>query len=330
MVCTQARADIIQAALVKAGPDFDSAVVNTLNATWASIDTAVANSDGILYGCALPSCSPSGVDAVTSKAYFADDPKIFITTIAPQFINLGVDAVEEIIIHEWYHLLLQHVPDAQGGSERDFIYSCSRNATGGRSWNAGFYLADCCDASSARDAAMCADDTKRLQFGIQMLFKETANGFTEDLNAQATAYSDKEDPPTCTNASMPVMNAPCSCYLEQAPGYCNQTVLTQDDALKLGLVDTAETISGANCCESCPSGTPWAGLGACGTVTAGTECVAPSEPPLTCPTLPEGQYATGPTVMWRQPASALAAGQTNKGVAAIMGAQCEPLAGFPY
>jgi hypothetical protein len=324
MKCTFEQSQAIVAALRVAGPDFDNAVVNTLNDTWALVDVAVSLTSGIYYGCAPPPCA-GAVAAATAGAYFSDVQNVFITAIDPGIVALGADVLEEIIIHEWYHVILQHVPDAKGGSERDFIYACSRVANGGKAWNAGKYLGDCCDASSARDHAMCADETLKLQFGVQHIFQEAANGFIETPNPGFTGYMDMNPPPTCSDTATPPNKADCLCYLEQVPAYCDQTTLTQDDALKLGLVNAAETISSVDCCESCPVATPIAGLGLCGTHTTTTTCLPPPE---VCTTLPDGEYAIGPTPLWRNPPASPLAGQAP--TSEVMDGGCQPVAGFPY
>ncbi len=329
MRCSDEQYRTIELALYAAWADFDANVVKGLEPSWASVTDAIANRS-IYYGCALPSCLPSGVVAATHAAYFADLPRadaVVITTIAPFILQKGEGATEEIIIHEWFHPDLDHIPDQNGANARDRIYGCSRVAAGVKSWNAGLYLGQCCDASSARDHAMCAQDPARKEkFGVQDIFRETADGYVEQPNGSFTGYTDKPMPPTCVQ-DMGTSTAVCSCYLEQVPAYCDQTVLTQSAALGLGLLEASGSLTLPNCCETCPGSTPIAGIGRCGTYSPGTQC----PPKTTCGQLPSnGGIASGPTPQWRQFPAAEEAGQAKAPYAMGSTGNCAPVAGFPY
>jgi hypothetical protein len=327
MKCDSTQTAILAQAVAMAGPDFDAAVVNSLNASWASVDATVAT-QGVMYGCEQPSCSPDGTVAVTSWPQFVDSPNVWITSIQPSIIALGANVLEEIIIHEWFHTVIGHIPDATGGDERDQVYACSRVANGGKSWNAGFYLGICCDASSARDFAMCADPTNKLQFGVYNMFVETNDGLIEKPNSGFTGYSDQVTPAICVDDSSPPKSSNCQCYLEQTPAYCDQTPLTQDQALKLGVLKAAGTLTESVCCETCPASTPYAGT-LCGTAGPGTEC-----PPMDdCSTISQGGLSPdGPTFLWRNPLPAILCGQAKSSDVdgLSMTVDCSQVMGFPY
>src|SRR5262249_37036054 len=157
----------------------------------------------LLYGCANPSCVPSNVHATTHSAMFKNGsaPGAFITTFNPSDAAAGAasgdEALEELLVHEWFHVTESHPSGDPNGSEwRDEIYACSRYANNCRAWDKGFYLGRCCDASSARDAAMCADQKHKADFGIQTVFVETSWGLVEK-----TPGTDVTIGPTCADTN---------------------------------------------------------------------------------------------------------------------------------
>jgi hypothetical protein len=308
MRCSVEQAQMIASVLENglmgqaAGDDFDS-TVGPINETYRNaVDNALGNGK-IYYGCELPEAPPPSLDAgvpdvayaVTGPAKFSDVPDAMITTLSPSALEKGPAAVEELIVHEWFHAAgFAHMVDQTGSEQRDFIYACSRVATQCQAYGRDqFYAGRCCDASSARDGAMCADldPDHKGQYGYQIMFNETNKPYAEEPTGTEQSIG------KACGSSTPGPGAAPICALEGQYAYCDQTLFTQAQTLTPPPGDAGLTgefsLSEYSCTEVCPPADPYTGI--CGTSTAGT-----SYPPGT--TSPP--TSAGPTPLWRSPALA--------------------------
>jgi hypothetical protein len=329
MACNPMQKKMLVEALEEATGRFLSTMPALNGDRFTDVMKGLGKLDGIYYGCALPSSAAGcNVLAVTGPSELTDSPNSKITTLDPSIFTAGQDALEEILIHEWFHAAgISHPDDPNGSSQRDFIYSCSRVVDQCKAYDSGFYLGFCCDASSARDHAMCADVSNKGQFGVQLIFRETADGIIEEPTG-LSGFDNKGIPGSCVDE----MNqaASCQCMIEQVPAYCDQVTITEQTADSMfGTAVALSTLTLPNCCESCPAGSPYASIPPCGTVdpTSDTEC-----PPMsTCTVLPTtGGTARGPTPKYRFTLPAIAAGQAVSSSPTSKQYDCQPVSGCNY
>jgi hypothetical protein len=319
MQCNDQQTKDIAAALVRAWSDTEAAIISRINPTFAEVLFNVANYHHYYYGCSSPACAGDTTAAFTEQPKFSDAPDVPVTDFhATNTLTMGQDAIEEVIIHEWFHAGGHpgHEGTRNGRGGRDMVYSCARYADGCRAWNSGFYLGLCCDASSARDAAMCADADHKSAFGIQNIFVETSPGFAQTPNGLDTGA-----PPLCTDLTPNSPMNPC-CMLERTAAYCDQTPLSDQDIVTLASapVPIDAVLHYPSCCESCPPATPYAGYQVCEVHDSTTTC-----PPMAsslCMTTPPL-----PTRIWRQPAAAMEIGMAQDPMA---GYPCAPVPGCAY
>jgi hypothetical protein len=341
MACNAGQIEMLTRVVTQAAADFHEAMPSLNNEKYAQVMTGLASAP-LLYGCKLPTFGAPvarGIVAVTNYAdflldgavtdYATDDAKI--TAFDASSFGSGDDYLEELLVHEWFHVAGDHHPhDANGYFARDQIYSCSRIVDKGRAFAQGHYLSvDCCDASSARDHASCASADKKLKFGLQNIFIETPTGLLEIPAPGLTSATDQPLTNQCFNEGTGDQ-APCGCVVERVAAYCDQVVLTEQDALShFGLTAAANSLRTFSCCESCPASTPAAAV--CGTAD-------PANPPTcistqACTPLPStaSQIAAGPTIGLRNPADAVRDGQaTWPGNGMSLSLNCPPVAGFLY
>ena len=331
MLCTPEQAAQLTSVVTTALGDIDDTMIDLNIGKWAQLLMALTNTP-LYFGCSLPATAQGrGIVAVTQYADFSDDPNdaIMITAIDPSIFTAGDNALEEIITHEWFHVAGDsHPHDPNGWAARDQIYSCARSINQGKAFSDGFYLGVCCDASSARDHATCADADNKEQFGIQNMFVETTDGIVESPNSGLTSYTNNAPPKECV-AMDNTPPAPCGCTLESVPAYCDQTLVTEQEALGDGIFVAASTLTEPNCCESCPSATPY---------TTACPMVSPTSPAIceaatSCAPLPQpgANVAAGPTPPLRNPAASVVAGQALWS-SDVMGSaiNCPALPGYAY
>jgi hypothetical protein len=292
MTCTSDQAGQIETVLQSAVVDFPKFVGAINQSLYNQVFNQIANIQ-IFYGCEIPTAfEGDAVDAVTSAAYFSDEPNVYITTITPNLlVPASAAALEETIVHEWFHAAgLHHQVDNGGSSQRDVIYSCARVANQCQAFSKGYYTGQCCDASSARDGAMCADLTLKSKYGAQELFNETANLEEEEEDGNEVGITN-----VCTAGTM---TANAVCGVEQQWAFCDQTMFTKAQTLMgapLGYptqgTQMGQALDEYMCVEECPS-TVNQSVVLCGTRTVGT-----TWPPndMTTP------LVNGPSRFWGSP-----------------------------
>jgi hypothetical protein len=323
MACTKAQRTSIARAVQEAFPELAFTLIKNWTAEWTQLLTGITNqsdtglsgvTDGLYYACAMPPGVAANDEAVTIWAGFSDANNAKLTMLNPSLFDAryGLDALEEIVTHELMHAGgYRHQPAPDGGQQRDYIYSCARIADGCRAFDEGFYLGACCDASSSRDAAMCAGPENKAQFGVFGLFTETKSP-TYYVSVPPTQLPDQ----VCY-ASGSYQYDSCLCSIAIMPAYCDHTPLQWSEWLNYAAtVQIAETMFQPQCCEACPSGDNAYSNGVCGTQASGSSTTAP--PGVMQSYLPQGGTNTvvaarAPTVRWRSPIAAIAAGEAMAG-----------------
>jgi hypothetical protein len=201
----------------------------------------------LLYGCATPSCAPSGVVAITAGPEvpaFDDNLHASFTAVAPYVFSDGEFFTEEIVLHEWMHLGNVHHEklDPNGNHARDWIYSCSRFAN---QWKAPHeYLGIIADASSSRDGARCATLDHKAQFGRGRTNREEGIPFTETSPGSTMTML------FCATDWLTTPDGAATCSVNGTPTYCDQTIIAPADR-KPGEL---RSHLGA---EACPDATPY-------------------------------------------------------------------------
>ncbi len=180
----------------------------------------------LLYGCATPSCAPSGVVAITAGPEvptFDDNLHASFTAVAPYVFSDGEFFTEEIVLHEWMHLGNVHHEklDPNGNHARDWIYSCSRFAN---QWKAPHeYLGIIDDASSSRDGARCATLDHKKQFGRGRTNREEGIPFTETSPGSTMSML------FCATDWLTTPAGAATCSVNGTPTYCDQTIIAPAD-----------------------------------------------------------------------------------------------------
>lgn len=180
----------------------------------------------LYFGCGIPSCVPGSTIAWTEapRHEVYTDP-----TIATIMIRGGAGgplvlpnptirnaATREIIEHELFHLVEGHEEDSNGNEARDHIYACPRYQV---QWAAGltFYLGTVAQASSARDAALCASMDHKAAFGVASANLRTSDGYFE------ITPGTRMDVPLCSVSSRDSPTAMATCSVETFITDCDQT-----------------------------------------------------------------------------------------------------------
>ncbi len=191
---------------------------------------------GLLAGnCGSP---PAAASWPPTKHAF-DDVNGSIVTISPTTIARGTDSVVEALLHEWGHNSgFGHQPPPEG-LYRDWIYACGRY---GAKW-LGKAISNA-EPSSARDAAMCADDGHKLQFGTQQIEVET------DQYGVEKAPGNMDNKPWCATDSMSPPTGQCSCGVMNLLTYCDETPIPAWERSPI-------QNNVAAWCSHCPAGTPY-------------------------------------------------------------------------
>lgn len=246
MHCTSRQIAIIAQAVDYAlGEGLDR--IGSINTTYHGEILRSLASSQLVIGCGgYPSCVPASVVGFTTEpgTHAFDDVPSGIISLSPGLLNYGPQAVAEIVLHEWLHYAGHgHTPDAlSGAGGRDFIYSCGRF---GNQWR-GYprFRSENTEPSSARDAAMCADDSHKQLFGTQVVLLESDVIATETAPGAQQSY-----PPICTTDRMVAPTGGCTCAEINTYTYCDQS-----------LIPPAQRMSGMLnalfCCETCPAATP--------------------------------------------------------------------------
>src|SRR5262249_39582011 len=120
--CNSAQVTLLKQALNQALADV--ATIGGINPGYLDRVLKGLGRGMVVYGCNVPSCLDSSVVASTSGPAtdpFPDAPTAGITVINPSVFAAGKDAVEEIIIHEWFHFAgMPHQDnDTSGNQQRD-------------------------------------------------------------------------------------------------------------------------------------------------------------------------------------------------------------------
>ncbi|MBL8602481.1 MAG: hypothetical protein JNK72_11215 [Myxococcales bacterium] len=181
----------------------------------------------VYVGCAVPPCVPSDVSAWTEgprNGTWGDTPTATIYLRPGGALDIADaavrgPAVRELLLHELMHLYTSHEDRDSGFQGRDLVYACARYAV---RWEAGlrYYLGRREDASSARDAAVCASMDHKPQFGRGRATLRTSRFFIEHAPGAAL------DVPMCsTTPDDPPTEAPLCAAIEYAT-YCDQTPVT--------------------------------------------------------------------------------------------------------
>jgi len=197
---------------------------------------------------------------------------------------------------------MHHQVDAAGSESRDVINACARVGDQCKAWNVGFYLGKCCDASSARDGAMCASAENKQSYGGYEMYVETASPYVEEPSGAT-------DPATNVCADTDGNAADALCAIESMFAFCDQTPFTAGettDPIPSGYPSKGQealpALSGFVCVEECPAMTP----------DTPSLCATNLPPTAIPPMDPEPPQAAGPTPFWRSPAFAVQAkGSSN-------------------
>jgi hypothetical protein len=240
-----------------------------------AIDLVVALAEkDLIIGCEYPAClaaqGHAGGMAYHDGADLSDDPGADIIEIRPEIIQQGVDPTAEMVLHELFHYAgKEHDNGDEGGTNaRDYIYACARYGNSCRGYP-GFYLGYPGDASSARDAAMCADADNKGQFGVQAIAVQS-----DKLCGSETAPGPQTPHDVCSVADPAPPTTPCTCCVANVWDYCDQTLIPAASA-------TSKELDEFQCCLACPTGFAW-NPAVCPTGLVGVpKWQAPSKPPVT-------------------------------------------------